>query len=208
MKKPPPNKRAGWALAAVLGAGLLIGGGMLAVRAILPAASRAVAIGGPFALQDGSGQTVTDASFRGKWMLVYFGYTHCPDVCPTTLSSIATAMTQLGPAARNFAPVFITVDPARDTARVMADYTAAFGPEFVGLSGSDAAIASAEKAYRVYAAKHPLEGGDYVMDHSSIIYVMDPQGHFVSVLSDQGAPGTMARKLLQLAGGPDAHENG
>jgi protein SCO1/2 len=200
-------RRTGGALGAVVAAGLVLGGGVLAMQALLPRTSRASAIGGPFALQDASGQTVTDASFRGKWMLVYFGYTHCPDVCPTTLSGIASALSQLGPQARAFVPVFITVDPARDTAQVMHDYTGAFGPEFVGLTGSDAAIASVEKEYRVYDAKHPLAGGDYVMDHSSIIYVIDPQGRFVAILPDQNDPTKMAKKLMQLVAGTVSHEN-
>jgi protein SCO1/2 len=195
------SRLSGRALAAVLAAGMLVGGGALSARALLLRTARAVTIGGPFTLQDGRGQTVTDASFRGKWMLVYFGYTHCPDVCPTTLSGLATTLTRLGPLARDFVPVFITVDPARDTVQVMHDYTSAFGPEFVGLTGSDTAIARAEKVYRVYAQKHPLGGGDYVMDHSSIVYVVDPNGHFVTAVSDQDDPAKLAGKLSQLATG-------
>ncbi len=189
----------GWIAAAVLAVCLLAGGGVLATRLVLQGPlAQAMTIGGPFALTDAAGQTVTDSAFRGKWMLVYFGYTHCPDACPTALADIASALDKLGPAAKDVVPVFITVDPARDTGPVMKDYAAAFGPEFVGLTGSDPAIKSAEKAYRVYAAKHPLAGDDYVMDHSSIIYVMDPQGHFVTNFTQDSDPGKMAEKLKQL----------
>ncbi|MEF8761753.1 SCO family protein, partial [Stenotrophomonas sp. A3_2] len=116
------------------------------------------AIGGPFRLQDGSGQAVTEASFRGRFMVVYFGYTHCPDVCPATLGNLAASLDRLPEAARaRVAPVFITVDPARDTSSVMRDYAHAFGPGFTGLSGDAAAVEAAAHAYKVYAKKHPLK---------------------------------------------------
>ena len=179
---------------------MILGGAVLALRAGLQGpVSRAMSIGGPFALTDASGQTVTDASFRGKWMLVYFGYTHCPDACPTALSDIAAALDKLGPGAKDVVPVFITVDPERDTGQVMKDYATAFGPEFVGLTGSQAAISNAEKEYRVYAAKHPIgAAGDYEMDHSSIIYVMDPKGRFVANFTQETDPAKMAETLKQL----------
>jgi protein SCO1/2 len=156
-------------------------------------------IGGPFNLVDGTGKAVTDRDFRGKFMLVYFGYTHCPDVCPTTLGAMAEALSRMPPAARaRVVPVFITVDPARDTSSVVGTYAHAFGPEFVGLTGSERAIADVEREYRVYAQKHVLEGGDYAMDHSSVIYVMAPDGSFDAVLDDQMAPATMAQQLTKL----------
>ncbi len=182
-------------------AGMILAAGVLAVpRLLAPAPSRARAqIGGPFRLTDADGRIVTDASFRGKWMLVYFGYTHCPDACPTALQDIANALDGLSPAARaKVVPVFITIDPARDTPSVMQTYVSGFGPSFVALSGDPAAIAQAEKEYRVYAAKHPTGDGDYEMDHSSIIYVMDPQGRFVANFTHETSPVQMADKLKQL----------
>jgi protein SCO1 len=156
-----------------------------------------VRIGGPFTLVDGSGKTVTDKDFRGRFMLVYFGYTHCPDVCPTTLSDMGSALDRMPKAARaRVAPLFITVDPARDVPAVMGDYAHAFGPDFVGLTGSDAQVAAVEQEYHVYAAKHPLAHGDYGMDHSSIMYVMGPDGGFLGVISDGAKPGEIAERLL------------
>ncbi len=158
-----------------------------------------VTIGGPFSLVDGAGKTVSDRDFRGKFLLMYFGYTHCPDVCPTTLGAMAEAMDKLPPADRGrVVPVFITVDPQRDTPSVIGTYVRAFGPEFVGLTGSTAAIGKAEREYRVYAQKHALYQGDYAMDHSSVIYVIRPDGQFVAVLDDQMPPAKMAQALVKL----------
>ena len=150
----------------------------------------AAAIGGPFTLTDGAGKTVTDQTFRGKYMLVYFGYTFCPDVCPTTLNDVAQAIDKLGAAADKLQPLFITVDPARDTPQVVGQYAAAFSPRLTGLTGSAAQIATVAKEYRVYYAPHKTgpNPGDYTMDHSSILYVMDPSGHFAGVIrADEGA---------------------
>jgi protein SCO1/2 len=137
------------------------------------------AIGGPFTLVDQTGKTVTEADFRGKWMLIYFGYTYCPDVCPTSLTTMVDALDQLGDKGKNVVPVFITVDPERDTPKQLADYVAAFSPRLVGLTGTPEQIAAAARAYRVYYAK-AKEGGStaYLMDHSSIVYLVDPDGKF------------------------------
>jgi len=156
-----------------------------------------VEIGGPFKLVDGAGKTVTDNDFRGRYMLVYFGYTHCPDVCPTTLSDMAGALDKLPAGDRaHVVPLFVTVDPARDIPSVIGDYVHAFGPEFVGLTGSPDAVAAAEQEYHVYAAKHPLAHGDYAMDHSSVLYVMGPDGKFLGVIGDGTKPGDIAQRLL------------
>ncbi|MBC7906590.1 MAG: SCO family protein [Rhodospirillaceae bacterium] len=140
----------------------------------------AASIGGPFTLVDGDGKTVTDADFRGKWLLIYFGYTFCPDVCPTALSSVTEAMDKLAPEERfMLTPVFITVDPTRDTPTVMKDYASAF--HLVGLTGSTEQVAQVMKAYKVYGAK--AKGGDatsYTVDHSSILYLVGPDGRFVA----------------------------
>ena len=157
----------------------------------------AVPIGGPFALQDGDGRTITDAQFRGRWMLVYFGYTHCPDACPTALNDMATALDQLGDRKKDVVPVFITVDPERDTPAVMKDYVGAFGTPIAALSGSRPQVEAAMKAYRVYAARHPTKDG-YDMDHSSIIYVMDPQGRLGAIFTHETSPDQIAAKLKEL----------
>lgn len=163
------------------------------------AATRTAQIGGPFQLVDGDGRTVTDATLRGKWTLIYFGYTHCPDACPTALQDIANAFDQLSPDQRKHVQaMFITVDPARDTPGVMKDYVAGFNAGIIPLSGTQDAITQAEKGYRVYAAKHPTENGDYEMDHSSIIYVMDPDGRFVANFTHQSSPDQIAGRLKQL----------
>jgi protein SCO1/2 len=176
----------------------------LALLALLPRTQAShgasgAEIGGPFSLVDGAGRTVTENDFKGKYLLVYFGYTHCPDVCPTTLGGIAEAIAKL-PAAdqARLVPLFITVDPQRDTPAVMNAYAHAFGKQFVGLTGSDAAIAAVEREYRVYAARHELKGGDYAMDHSSVIYVMGPDGRFLAVLDDEMAPAAMTERLARL----------
>jgi protein SCO1/2 len=145
---------------------------------------------------NGQGKTVTDRDFRGRFMLVYFGYTHCPDACPTALSDMAASLDKLPPAVRaRVVPLFITVDPARDTPAMIGDYVQAFGPEFVGLTGSQDKISAAEKEYHVFAEKHPLSHGDYAMDHSSIMYVMGPDGGFLGVISDGTKPADIAQRL-------------
>jgi protein SCO1/2 len=152
-------------------------------------------IGGPFDLTDGHAKRLTDADFRGRYMLIYFGYTHCPDACPTMLSDMAAAIDVLPAKDRaRLVPIFITVDPERDTPSTIGEYAQAFGPEFVGLTGSPAEITKVEAAYHVYAVRHPLKNGDYAMDHSSILYVMGPDGAFRGVVQD-GKPGLMAQQL-------------
>jgi cytochrome oxidase Cu insertion factor (SCO1/SenC/PrrC family) len=151
---------------------------------------QAASIGGPFTLTDGSGQPVTDKTYRGKYMLVYFGYTFCPDVCPTTLNDVAQAMDKLGARADKIDPLFITIDPARDTPDVVKQYAAAFSPRLQGLTGTAAQIATVAREYRVYYAPHKTgpNPGDYTMDHSSILYLMDPSGQFVGIIrADEGA---------------------
>ena len=141
-------------------------------------------VGGPFTLTDGSGRTVTDRDLRGRYLLVYFGYTFCPDVCPTTLATIAGALGKMGKRADEVQPVFITVDPERDTPKVIGAYTAAFSRRILGLTGTPEQIAGVARAYRVYYAKQKTgEGaGDYTMNHSSIVYLMDKQGRFDALL--------------------------
>ena len=158
-------------------------------------ASGTATIGGPFRLTDQDGHPRSDADFRGRFMLVYFGYSFCPDVCPTTLAVMANALDKLGPMRRAVAPVFVTVDPARDTPAVLKAYLKSFGPDFVGLTGSTADIAAAEKAYRVFARRHPLPGGTYAMDHSSEIVLMGPDGRFVAYYEEDVGPDALAADL-------------
>ncbi|HUO93451.1 MAG TPA: SCO family protein [Rhizomicrobium sp.] len=153
------------------------------------------AIGGPFALTDQNGHPFTDRNLRGRWVLLYFGYTYCPDVCPTTLALMEAALTKLGPDAARVVPVFVTIDPARDTPAVMKTYVAQFGPRFIGLTGSPAAIAAIAHSYRVYYARHPLKGGGYSMDHSSVIYLLDPEGRFVKAYDDESGANAIAGDL-------------
>jgi protein SCO1 len=158
----------------------------------------ASAIGGPFRLVDQDGKTVTDADLKGKWSLVYFGYTHCPDACPTALNDIAIALDELGPKRGAVRPVFITVDPERDTPEVLKAYVTAFDAPILALTGTPEEVAQAAKGYRVYYAKHPEAGGDYSMDHSSVIYVMDPEGRFTASFTHQSAPEEIAERLKKL----------
>ncbi len=142
-----------------------------------------VAIGGLFQLTDDHGRSVTDADYRGRWMLVYFGYTNCPDACPLTLQKIAATLKDLGPLADRLAPLFVTVDPARDTPSQLLSYVENFDPRIVGLTGSSEQIAAAAKAYRVYYAPDaPEKSGAYVVGHSSFLYLTDPDGRFNALL--------------------------
>ena len=159
-------------------------------------------VGGPFRLIDHTGKQVTDTDFRGRYMLIYFGYSYCPDVCPTTLAVMAQALEKLGAKSQRIVPILITIDPARDTPKVLADYVKAFGPTFVGLTGSEAAIQDAEKKYRVYAVKRPLDsskgnGGNYGVDHSSVLYLMGPDGRLVNFYDEAVSPDDLAKDLRQ-----------
>lgn len=151
-------------------------------------------IGGPFALTDQDGRTVTADSYKGAPFLVFFGYTHCPDVCPTTLSDMSQMFAALG-LDKKARAVFITVDPERDTPAVMKEYLSSFDPRIVGLTGSPEAVASAEKAYRVYARKVPTKGDEYSMDHTAIVYLMDRDGRFVQSFNLQQPPAKAAAEL-------------
>ena len=200
----PANSRRFVLAAAVLGGLVIMGAGVLLALAHRDTPRGAAgtllasAIGGPFRLVDQNGKTVTDADLKGKWSLVYFGYTHCPDACPTALNDIAIALDQLGPKREAVRSVFITVDPERDTPEVLKEYVTSFDAQILALSGGAEEIARAAKAYRVYYAKHPEPGGDYSMDHSSVIYVMDPEGRFTASFTHQSTPEEIAERLKKL----------
>jgi len=166
--------------AAFLGGLALCLGAILLVTGRGGAPLQAAAIGGPFQLIDQNGQPFTDRDLKGKPSLVFFGYTHCPDICPTTLFEISEIMRKLGPDAERMAALFITVDPERDTPAVLKDFMASFDPHLRGLTGGSDAVAAVAKAYRVYYKKVPLDGDDYTMDHTAIVYLMDQEGRFVS----------------------------
>ena len=157
--------------------------------------SGSVAVGGPFHLIDQNGKPRASSDFAGRYQLIYFGYSNCPDVCPTTLGVMGEALDKLGVDARRITPIFITIDPEHDTPAILKSYVAAFGPNFVGLTGSMADIKTVEKAYRVYAEKKPLERGKYAFDHSSVIYLMGPDGKLVSFYDELIAPDALAKNL-------------
>jgi protein SCO1/2 len=159
----------------------------------------AAGIGGPFTLTAGDGRTVTDRDFRGRWMLLYFGYTFCPDVCPTTLNEVAAALDKLGAKADRVQALFITVDPRRDSPAVIRDYTAAFSPRIMGLTGTPEQIAEVAREYRVYYAPQAAgaAGGGYTVDHSSILYLMDPDGRFVVPIRTDETGAAMAADIAK-----------
>jgi protein SCO1/2 len=156
------------------------------------AAPGSVPIGGDFTLVDQNGVTRHAADFEGKLLLVYFGYTYCPDVCPTELQRIVTAMDDLGDKAAGVTPIFITVDPARDTPQQLKSYAAAFSPRLVALTGSEQQVAAAARAYKVYYRKAEEGDGTYLMDHSSFVYLMGRDGKYLAHFSPQTTPDQMA----------------
>ncbi|MBR0718400.1 SCO family protein [Bradyrhizobium liaoningense] len=153
------------------------------------------AIGGPFQLTDQNGKTVTDKDLKGKPTLIFFGYTHCPDVCPTSLFEISEVMRALGKDAGRVNAVFMSVDPERDTPAVMKDYLSSFDPHLEGLSGDLAEVEKVIKSYRVYAKKIPGKDGDYTMDHTALVYLMDREGRFVSPFNLKRTPEEAASDL-------------
>ncbi len=170
-----------------------------------PSATQTAAIGGPFALVDHNGQSVTDATFHGSYKLVYFGYTYCPDVCPTSLIRNAEALDLLGEKADAVVPILISVDPQRDTTELLKTYVPHFHPRLVGLTGSPEQVAEAAKAYRVYYARVDEEGKEtgadsdtYLVDHSTITYLMGPDGQFIQHFSHSMDADAMAAKLKDL----------
>jgi protein SCO1/2 len=153
------------------------------------------AIGGPFKLVDQDGKPVTEQVLKGRPTLIFFGFTHCPDVCPTALFEMSEILGKLGPDAGRVGIYFVSVDPERDTPAVLKDYLSSFDPHLHGLTGTPEAIAAIMKAYRVYAKKVPLEGGDYTMDHSALVYLMDKEGRFVAPFNMKRPPEEAAADL-------------
>lgn len=162
-------------------------------------ASGVASIGGPFTLVDDTGATVTDKTLAGKPYAIYFGYRYCPDICPTTLFDLTRWIKALGPDADKLNYVFVTVDPERDTPKLMHEYLASFDRRIRGFTGTPAEIAQIAKEYRVYYKKVPTADGSYTMDHSATIYLMGPEGKFVTVIPYQEAETSAIGKLKNLA---------
>lgn len=167
----------------------------LASHSASPIGRAVASVGGPFHLEDQTGKPFTDQDMKGRPFLVFFGYTHCPDVCPTTLLEISDVMKALGKDADRTGALFVTVDPERDTPAVLKDYLSNFDPHLRALTGDPAAVEAALKAYRVYAAKVPLKDGDYTMDHTAAVYLMDKDGRFVSTFNLKQSPEAAASQL-------------
>ena len=201
--KPPASPRFA-VLALAFAAVLIVAAGALLVVAMrenpkgAAGTMLASAIGGPFQLVDQNGKRVSDADLKGKWQLLFFGYTHCPDACPTALNEIALALDRLGDKRNAVRVVFITVDPERDTPEVLKNYVQSFDASIVALTGSPDQVAQAAKAYRVFYAKHPRPDGGYEMDHSAVIYVMDPQGRFTATFTPDTPAPAIAERLQKL----------
>ncbi|QDL99180.1 SCO family protein [Rhodopseudomonas palustris] len=152
-------------------------------------------IGGPFRLTDHNGQIVTEQSMKGKPTLIFFGFTRCPDVCPTSLFELSQVLAAMGSDADRINAYFVSVDPERDTPQSMKDYLSSFDPHLKGLVGTPEAIEKIEKGYRVYAKKVPLKDGDYTMDHTALIYLMDKSGNFVAPFNIKRKPEEAAADL-------------
>jgi cytochrome oxidase Cu insertion factor (SCO1/SenC/PrrC family) len=188
------------AIIIVCAASMLILGGVTAILLLNDrsgSTGRAL-IGGPFELVDHAGKAVNDKSWPGQRLLVFFGYASCPDVCPTELQTVAVALDALGDDAAGVQPLFITIDPERDTPAAMADYVTAFHPRIVGLTGTDEQIRAAAKVYRAYFAKGKVDAdGEYFMDHSSFVYLMHPDGHYLTHFGPNTDPKVMAEKIAE-----------
>ena len=190
-----------WSLVVIAGLGgiaLWTGIFPLSERELLPTGSGVAEIGGPFRLTTHKGKPLTDADLRGRPFLVFFGFTHCPDVCPTTLADLTRRYEALGTDADKLTTLLITVDPERDTQEILAQYMEAFDPRFIALRGTVAETKAFASSYKAFFQKVPLDGGGYTMDHSSIIYLMDRNGRFVSSLDRHESEDIQIAKLRRL----------
>ncbi|MFN3672149.1 MAG: SCO family protein [Bosea sp. (in: a-proteobacteria)] len=181
----------------------LLGASALAVAAFLtfapnrPGQSASSSVGGPFTLTTQQGQPLTDKDLLGAPFLVFFGFTHCPDICPTKLFEISETLRAAGAKGERLRALFVTVDPERDTVEAMKSYLGAFDPRIVGLTGDRPAIDAMVKAYRAYAKKVPLKEGDYTMDHTALVYLMDKRGGFVGAFNIERPPAEAAAEWLK-----------
>jgi cytochrome oxidase Cu insertion factor (SCO1/SenC/PrrC family) len=213
-KNSPLSGTRGWLLlaAVVIGVGLLVFASSKHLQDIGKVGEKLVqatkttgkaSIGGPFELTDHNGNTVTEKSFAGKYTLVYFGYTYCPDVCPTGLTEMSNTLDMLGADAEKIVPIFISVDPARDTPDQLREYASYFHPRLIGMTGTPEQVASVAKAYRVYFAKveskdADADPDDYSVDHSAVTYLMDPNGEFTQHFSHGTDAETMAKRIKEI----------
>jgi protein SCO1/2 len=159
---------------------------------------QASGIGGPFRLASSSGGELSSEDLKGEPFLVFFGYTHCPDVCPTTASDISSWLDALGPEGKKMRALFISIDPERDSVASMKDYLSSFSDRIIGLTGTPEEIAEVAKEFRVYYAKHPTKDGDYSMDHSAVIYLMDREGKLAGTLTYDEKQEAAIAKLKRL----------
>lgn len=191
----PPRRLAAPLLALAVG---IVALGTAVYLTVAPPArlAAASAVGGPFRLTDGDGRTVTERDFAGRPFLVFFGFTHCPDICPTKLFEMSEVFRAMGTRAGDVRALFITVDPERDTPETMKSYVSSFDPRIVGLTGERTAIDAVVREYRVYAKKVPLKDGDYTMEHTALVYLMDKGGRFVGSFNLDRAPEAAAKDLL------------
>ena len=192
----PRTSRIVTVIGAFLAGLLVISGALLLIVGRTPVQiATPSAIGGPFKLVDQNGQAVTEQALKGKPSLIFFGFTHCPDVCPTALFDMSELYKALGRDGDKVGAYFVTVDPERDTPAVLKEYLSSFDPRLRGLTGDPAAVASMEKAYRVYSKKVPLDAGGYTMDHTALVYLMDKDGQFIAPFNLKRKPEEAAADL-------------
>ena len=197
---PPPRRgRPGAAALCTAAALLALAGGYLWLLGGT-APPRPAAIGGPFELTASSGEAMTDRSFRGRYVLIYFGYTSCEDICPVTLSAVAEALDALGPKAARIQPLFVTVDPQRDTPEVLRRYVGGFSPRLIGLTGTPAEIGRMQREYHVTSVAHPSHTAGpmgYVVDHSSVLYLVGPDGRYLAPIRADATGAEMASDIAK-----------
>jgi protein SCO1/2 len=178
-------------------------GGAIAWRLAAPQPEPPAAVGGPFKLVDQNGRAVDEEVLKGRWSAVFFGFTYCPDVCPTTLAAIGRVLDLLGDSADQVAPLFVTVDPERDTPAVLSDYVAAFHPRIVGLTGTPEQVAHAARSFRIFYGKEAVEGAPdgHLMSHSGYIYLMNPSGGYEAVFTEnRNTPEDIAAEIRRRLG--------
>jgi cytochrome oxidase Cu insertion factor (SCO1/SenC/PrrC family) len=180
-------------------AAIAIGAYALTAGKVLETSKGVALVGGPFTMLNHKGETVTDRTYLGKPMLLFFGFTYCPDICPTELQVMAAALDELGNVGSDIQPIFVSIDPERDSPEVMANYVSNFGPRFVGLTGSPAQVADMAGQYRVFYAKqdNAQDPKNYLMDHSSIVYLMGADGKFLKHFSYTTDAKALAQGLKQ-----------
>ncbi len=195
-----PVKRDRRAIFVIAGAAFLLVAGAAGFRTLLTGQRHAV-VGGPYALTDGAGRRVTQADFRGRYTLLYFGYTHCVDVCPLTLATVSAALDEPGLRGRAVTPLFVSVDPERDTPPVVKDYVSRFSPRIVGLTGTEAQLRPVMDEFHVTARRRAGSGPDYLVDHSSLFYLMDGRNHLVGMIPVDSSANQIAADLARLLPG-------